>query len=191
MRSNALEMVLLASLRVCFATICGIGDEQFGFQSILTASWQAFNNSINVDGDAALDLSPLQNPTVTDVGGPGPNPELLRTTTIDFPAFQGHLDLGLIPAGVPLTLEYQMQARGSGLLLANIGLAAINDPFLLSTDPVLPGVALDLAVAPQAPVPVPATWMLLLAGLALVPAFARRRPGSRCGDDAAGDHSVN
>jgi hypothetical protein len=115
----------------------------------------------------------------------------LRTTTIDFPAFHGHLDLGLIPAGVPLTVEYQMQARGSGLLLANIGLAAINDPFLLSTDPVQPGVALDLAVAPAAPVPAPATWMLLLAGLALAPAFARRRPGSRCGDSAAGDHNVN
>ena len=50
----------------------------------------------------------------------------LRTVTVDFPAFTGHLDLGMIPAGAPLTLEYQLQARGSGQLIGNQGLAGTN-----------------------------------------------------------------
>lgn len=164
---NALEMLIFANLRVCFATICG-GGEQFSFQSILTASWRNYSNSIIATGNPALDLTPLRNPTVTDIGGPGVDFE--RTTTIDFDAFSGHVDLGLIPPGSPLTVEYQFQARGSGELVTNLGLAALNDPFLLDTDPVQPGPALTLTLLP---VPEPATWLLLLGGLAA--AASRRR----------------
>jgi hypothetical protein len=169
---NALEMVLLADLRVCFATICGLGDSVFSFQSILTASWQSFTHSEIASGDPSLDLTPLLNPTITD------NPAgFLRTTTLDFDAFHGHLDLGIIPASSPFTVEYQLQTRGSGDLLANIGLAGINDPFLLDTDPVQAG-ALVLLIEPvgAAAAPEPQGWALLAMGLALV-AGLRRRAG--------------
>jgi len=169
---NALEMSILADLRVCFATFCGGGDSQFNFQSRLTASWLSFTEFSSATGNASLDLTPLQNPTVTEVSGPL---DFLRTVTLDFPAFQGHLDLGLIPPGLPLRVEYQMQARGEGVLAHNIGLSAINDPFLLSTDPVSPGVAMTLALGPPTTVPGPATLILLMAGLGVTAARIRRR----------------
>ena len=169
---NALEMVLLADLRVCLAALCSSSDARFSFQSILTASWQGFKNNIQASGDPALDLGPLRNPQVTDVGGPGAG--FLRTTTISFAAFLGHLDLGLVPTGAPLSVEYQMQTRGSGLLLANIGLAGINDPFVLDTDPVQAG-TFTLTVEPAAPVPEPQTWALFAGGLALLAGALRRR----------------
>ena len=172
---NALEMVLLADLRVCLGTICGLSDSRFSFQSALTASWQGFQNNVQASGDPQLDLDPLRNPLVSDNGGP--NQGFLRTTTIDFDAFHGHLDLGLVPASSPLTVEYQLQARGSGQLAANIGLAGINDPFLLDSDPVQAGI-LTLTFEPAvAAVPEPQTWALLVGGLALMGGAVRRRSG--------------
>ena len=141
--SNALEMVLFADLRVCFATICSSGDSLFGFQSILTASFQSFAWSASATGDPSLNLDALRHPVITD----GITAPFERTTTLDFAAFHGHLDLGLVPAGSPLTVEYQLQTRGSGVLLANIGLAGINDPFILDTDPVS-AAALALTLGP-------------------------------------------
>ena len=171
LQDNALEMVLFADLRVCFDTLCSSTDSRFSFQTTLTASWQEFDFSIQTEGEPGLDLSALEAPTVTDAGGPGVG--FMRTTTLEFATFEGHLDLGLIPIGLPLTLEYQMQARGSGRMAANIGLAAINDPFILSTDPIQPGMALNIAVAP-AVVPLPAAWLVLASGSLLTGALARR-----------------
>jgi len=171
--NNALEMVLFADLRVCLATICGLSDSRFSFQSILTASWLGFQNSVQANGDPGLDLDPLRNPTVSDTGGP--NQGFLRTTTIDFDAFHGHLDLGLIPTTSPLTVEYQLQTRGSGQLAANIGLAGINDPFLLDTDPVQAGIFTLTFEPAVAAVPEPRTWALLIGGLALMGGTLRRR----------------
>jgi hypothetical protein len=71
-------------------------------------------------------------------------------------------------------VEYQLQTRGSGRLLANIGLAGINDPFLLATDPV-PGGALMLTFAPVAAVPEPEIALLMAGGLALFSGAMRRR----------------
>ena len=167
-----LEMVLFADLRVCFATICGLGDSQFSFQSILTASWQGFTHSTSADGNASLNLTPLLNPTITD--NPG---GFLRTTTLDFDAFHGHLDLGLIPATSPFTVQYQLQTRGSGHLFANIGLAGINDPFELETDSVQAGL-LSLLIEPvaAAAAPEPHVSALLAMGLALIAGLRRRIP---------------
>jgi hypothetical protein len=169
---NALEMVLLADLRVCLATICSSSDSRFSFQAIMSGSWQTFSNNIVVNGDPGLDLDPLRNPQIVDVGGP--NVGFIRTTTISFDAFSGHLDLGLVPTGAPLTVEYQLQTRGSGRLLANIGLAGINDPFVLDTDPVQAG-TLTLAFEPAVAVPEAQTWALLGGGLLLMAGVARRR----------------
>ena len=168
---NALEMVLLADLRVCFANLCSSTDSHFSFQAILNATWQSFSNNVQVNGDASLDLSPLRNPTITQHDGPD---AFFRTVTVDFAAFHGHLDLGLIPTTAPFTVEYQMQARGSGRLAANIGLAGINDPFVLDTDPVQAG-ALLLTLEPAQAVPEPQTWALLVSGFALMAGMARRR----------------
>jgi hypothetical protein len=168
---NALEMVLLADLRVCFADLCSSSDSHFSFQAILSATWQSFSNNVQANGDASLDLSPLRNPTLTQHDAPD---AFFRTVTVDFAAFHGHLDLGLIPTTAPLTVEYQMQARGSGRLAANIGLAGINDPFVLDTDPVQAG-ALVLTLEPAQAVPEPQAWVLLVGGFALTAGLARRR----------------
>jgi hypothetical protein len=167
--TNALEMVLFADLRVCFATICGLGDSLFSFQSILTGSFQSFTLSTNADGDPSLDLDPLRHPVVTDGTA-----AFVRTTTVDFAAFHGHLDLGLVPTNAPLTVEYQIQTRGRGRMLANVGLAGINDPFLLDTDPV-PAGALVLTLSPAAAVPEPEIGLLMAGGLALLCGPMRRR----------------
>jgi len=169
--NNALEMVLLADLRVCFANLCSSSDSRFTFQSILSGAWQSFQNNVQASGDPGLDLTPLHHPTITDNGGAH---DFLRTTTVDFGAFFGHLDLGLVPAGAPLTVEYQLQTRGSGRLVSNIGLAGINDPFVLDTDPVSAGV-LALTFAPAVAVPEPQAWVLLGAGLLLTIGALRRR----------------
>jgi len=168
-QTNALEMVLLADLRVCFATLCGSNDSLFRFQSTLTSSFQSFAWSASATGDPSLNLDPLRHPVITDGVA-----AIERTTTLDFEAFHGHLDLGLVPAGSPLTVEYQLQTRGSGRLLANIGLAGINDPFILDTDPVSAG-ALALTFAPVAAVPEPEIALLMAGGLALVSGAMRRR----------------
>jgi len=166
-----------AVLRVCFALIACPTSSVFEFDVRLAGSWRFVRTDVSAEGDAALDLSPLRNPTVTDVGGPNAGVRFLRTTTVEFEAFHGHLDLGLIPPGQPLRVEYSMEATGSAIrLLGNVGLAAINDPFLLDTDPVQPGVPLNLSVTPRAAVPMPAAWKLLVGGLALAGALARRRP---------------
>ena len=167
--SNALEMVLLADLRVCFATLCGLSDSHFGFQAILTSSFQSFAWSASATGDPSLNLDPLRHPVISDAFA-----AFERTTTLDFAAFHGHVDLGLVPTTAPLTVEYQLQTRGSGRLLANIGLAGINDPFLLDTDPLSAG-ALALTFSPVAAVPEPETALLMAGGLALMTGAMRRR----------------
>lgn len=169
-----LEMTIFATLSVCFSTTCALSDQQFSFQSRLEASYNDYFSIVTATGNPALDLSSLRNPVVTDTAAnvpPGDIP-FLRTVTLDFPEYSGHLDLGVIPMGSPLTVEYQMQARGMGDVAANIGLAAINDPFVLDTDPVLPGTAIMLAAAP---VPEPTTAFLWTAGMLTLIAFARRR----------------
>jgi hypothetical protein len=169
---DTMSLVLMADLRVCFSTSCSSADSQFTFQANLDAGWNGFSLATQVSAAPGVDVTPLENPTVTDVGGPGAG--FLRTTTVDYAAFEGHLDLGTVVAGVPVRVEYLMQVRADGSFLDTIGLAAINDPFLLDTDPVQPGAALTLALAP---VPEPAGAALLGLGLA---ALAVRRARASC-----------
>jgi hypothetical protein len=172
-----LATVMLADLRFCFATVCSSQDAVFHLQADLVGSWRSFATGVNVTGHAQLDLTPLRNPTIADTGATG----FLRTTTVSFPLFQGHLELGRIPRGVPVSIEYILQARATGRLAGNIGIAAVNDPFLLETDPVLASAPLALTLTPRVDpppqVPEPAsTWLVALAVAAC--AGRRVRPGA-------------
>ena len=69
----------------------------------------------------------------------------------------------------PLTVEYQLQTRGSGLMLANIGLAGINDPFILDTDPVTPGALVLTWAEPQ---PLDGSQLMFVDGIASLAAQA-------------------
>jgi hypothetical protein len=178
-RSNAeapfafLSAVLIADLRVCFATACSSSDSQFNFQADMEGSWRNFTWSATANGNPSLDLDPMRNPTIVDTGASG----FIRTTTITFPTFFGHLDLGDVSIGSPLTIEYLVQTRALGQVLGTSAIAAINDPFVLDTDPVQAFAPVTLTLTPQAPAPPatapePATWWLIASGLAVC---ARRR----------------
>lgn len=166
--TNEMEVVLYANLAVCYSTACLSADRRFSFQSIANAS--AINRTFSViaEGDSTLDLTPLRNPTVTFTPG------FLSTYLIEFPEFFGTLDITNIPAGSPLRVEYQIQARAKGLAVFNHAIAAINDPFTVSTDPIRQGTPIAVTFTDSAvePVPEPSTAILLLTGAAI---FALRR----------------
>lgn len=165
---NEMETLLLADLRVCQSNLCSITDRRFSFQSIANAS--AINRSYRIiaEGDPTLDLTPLRNPTVTFTPG------FLSTYLVEFPEFFGTLDIGTVSAGSPLTVDYQIQARAKGLAVFNHAIAAINDPFTVTTDPIRQGTPITVTFTDSAvePVPEPSTAILLLTGAAI---FALRR----------------
>jgi hypothetical protein len=163
----ALEAIFLAELRVCYGTICSISDQRFFVQANASGMFYDLDHSVQASGDPSLDLTPLLNPTVTDSGTGG----FARTYLVEFPEFLGHLDLGILPADTPLTVEYVLQARASGRVAFSSAIAAINDPFELDGDPVQQGVPLVLT---QTIVPEPATALLVLAGVGWL-GFAQRR----------------
>ena len=160
-----LETVLIADLRLCLAIACSSSDAIFHMQANLDASHRNFNWSVSVDGDPTLDLTSLRNPTVTDMGVG----TFTRTVNVVFPTFEGHVDGRIVPVGSPVTVEYIMQVRARGFGATNIGIAAINDPFLLSTDPVhlAHSVTLTLTQA-EANVPEPRSFLLCLVPLGLL-----------------------
>jgi hypothetical protein len=165
---STLEVTLQAQLAVCFQSSCGASDARFFLQDILEASYQSYQHGPNVRGDPSLDLAPLRNPTVTDTGfGQG----FYRTVNVSFPEFSGHLDLGLVPAGDPITVEYLLQVRASGIGRDNVAIAAINDPFTLATDPVRLGAPLVLSLTE---IPEPGTAALVAVGGGLLAALRRR-----------------
>src|SRR5437016_13809305 len=118
----SLDTVFLGDLRVCFAVACGPTDSVFHIQADLEASASSQAHSATVTGNPQLDLTPLLNPvlTFTDAG-------FLHTWNLAFPLYQGHLDMGTVPPGTPLTVEYLLQARASGVLRANIAISSVND----------------------------------------------------------------
>jgi hypothetical protein len=176
-------MSIRARLRVCFEElICTAPEsEQFRFEAELAANYFGTGVfDVDVTGAAGLDFDSLRAPTVTDTGNAavGGSQPFYRTVTVNFSDFTGHLDLGEIPAGKPLTIEYDMTARGEGRLIDNIGLAGINDPFILDTDRLPVSQAMTLVLVP---VPEPGEYALLLAGGILVGCRAwRLRPIPRC-----------
>jgi hypothetical protein len=168
---NEMHALFFAELRVCLTATCTIGDRQFYFQVNADGSYRNMNHSIQVSGNPSLDLSPLQNPTVTDTSG-----GFLRTYLVEFPDFTGVLDLGLVPGGSTLTVEYVLQARANGIAQFNSAIAAINDPFLVDTDPVLSGAPLLLTTsAATADVPEPSTALLCGPAAIALWMLARRR----------------
>jgi hypothetical protein len=153
---NEMHALFFAELRVCLTATCSVNDRQFYFQVNADGSYRNITHSIQLSGNPSLDLSTLQNPTVTDTSG-----GFLRTYLVEFPDFTGVLDLGLIPGGSTLTVEYVLQARANGIAQFNSAIAAINDPFLVDTDPVQPGAPLLLTTnAAAADVPEPSTALL-------------------------------
>lgn len=177
---NGLRMTISATLKVCFTDfVCPIGSDQFKFDADLEANYQGTQRlDVQVSGAAGLDFTALRAPTVSDTGNAPVNGSMpfYRTVNVTFSDFTGHLDLGEIPVGTPLTVEYEMSARGEGRLIDNIGLAGINDPFVLDTDPLPGGPSLTLVAAP---VPEPGAFALWLAGTLLLGGYAARRRVAR------------
>lgn len=171
LQQDEMEAVLMADIRACVASICTSSDSVFHLQANLTASYDAFNHGISAIGDPQLDLSAFtgSTPTVTDDG-------FLRTVNLSFDGYTGHLDLGSIPAGSAFNVEYVLQTRVSGRALYSTAIAAINDPFLLSTDPVVPGAGIVFTGDPTT-VPLPASAWLFLGAAGLLAGLQRRSEG--------------
>lgn len=162
------------------------GFEFFDFAASLTAGYTfdgsttSFEYELTDDARTGfvtdLDLTALENPTIT-VAGEG---EFVTTVTVEYPAFAGQLQLGPVAPGEELDVSYDMSAEVEGVAAYSAAIAAINDPFFLSTDPVIvsPLVeAVDGGIVPE-----PSTVALSIAlavGLA-AGAFRVRRSG--CGD---------
>jgi hypothetical protein len=168
-----LDAVFFADLRVCFDSSCNLADQVFFLQAELQGDFRDTAPSMQISGHPSLDLSPLMNPTFTDSGG-----GFIRTYLYEFPAFTGHVEFGAVPAGVPLRVEYTLQARASGPTALNSAIAAVNDPFLVDTDPVQQGIPLVVTVTP---VPEPASWLMSVVGIAF---YGRRSKKRRHSDRA-------
>lgn len=169
---------VVASLRICFAQGCSDPDTVFRLQGRLSGDHFGFLHNVLTEGDPQLDLSPLQAaaPVVTDDG-------FIRTVLLEFPAYSGIVDLGLVPVGEPVHVEYQLQARVDGEVWFSSATAAINDPFFLDSDPVRPSPAgvltLTAVDVPDGQVPAPGTAALALAALL---GLGRARRGSTAGE---------
>ena len=166
--NNTMEVLLLANLEVCFRSVC---TKEFFFQSIATASYNNQNFSTLLSGNPMLDLTALDNPQVSLT----PSSDLfLRTYLVEFPDYAGSFDFGAVPVGESVEVRYQIQARAKGLAAFNHAIAAINDPFTVTTDPIRQGTPLSLTFTGSATesVPEPSTVLLSLTGLM---AFAVRR----------------
>ena len=155
-----LDAVFFADLRVCFDASCGLADQVFFLQAELQGDFNSTMPSMQVSGHPSLDLTPLMNPTFTDSGA-----GFIRTYLLEFPEFTGQVDFGTVPAGAPLRVEYALQARASGPVSLSSAIAAVNDPFLVDTDPVQQGAPIEITLVP---VPEPASGVLCALGLAAI-----------------------
>lgn len=158
--------------------------EFFNFLAELTGSYVTGMNGTRLEWsltdhasvgfDTDLDLSPLNNPTVTVIG----EGEFETTVTVEYPSFSGQLMLGSVHSGGEIEVSYSMTAEVDGIAAGTTAIAAINDPFFLSTDPVtMAGFALPVDGGES--VPEPATLALLAASLACIP--RRREHPARAG----------
>ena len=118
-----------------------------------------------------MDLSPLLNPVLTDDYDQS---GFFRTANLAFPGYEGTVDLGVLSVGQFMRFNYRMEARAVGFASANIGIASINDPFFLDSDPVVQGAPVFITTAAANDVPEPSAFALLAAGLALLVLRVRR-----------------
>lgn len=164
---NDLYAVFFADLRVCFDSSCNLGDQVFYLQGELSGDFNTTTPSMQVEAHASLDITPLLNPTYTDSG-----PGFIRTYLYEFPEFAGRVDIGRVNAGSPLRVEYTLQARASGQTLLNSAIAAVNDPFLVDTDPVRLGAPIQVTFSP---VPEPTGASLGILGLLIAAGWRQSR----------------
>lgn len=185
--THVLEARALAQIEINFTSSSGAplnGSAEFGFEVELASNHDdmptvtpgiSAGYRVSVEGEPdplnTMDVTPLLFPTIqrSDVNG-------VRTVTVDFPQFFGRLNLGEV-SGLPrdaIIVDYQIGAEVTGIALNTEAIAAINDPFALSTDPVIPGVP----IFPQGNVIVPEpTSAIMMLGLTLTIAARRRRRG--------------
>jgi hypothetical protein len=126
--------------------------------------------------DPALDLSAFDGQAPSFSG----DLSFIRTATWEFPTFEGDLDLSAYGGNI-IEIEYSMAAIVEGRADITSAAAAINDPFLFTTDPT-GGSALLFDIVPNGsaePSAVPAPGGLGLLAVALGGLAAIRRAPSR------------
>ena len=157
-------------------TNCGASTELFNFQAFLDSTFTGYaKGDIVLTAPPGLDVSPLLNPTITDVTNR--TGAFFRTVHMGFPAFSGTIDLGTLSAGQFLQFSYTLQARVGGIAASTVGIASINDPFFLDTDPVTPG-APAVIVNSDAGAPEPGS-MGLVGGALVLGALLGKRATAR------------
>ena len=172
---EAPDAVLNAQISASLHLECASCPTQspFYFQALLTASFTGFSQSVQATGGAGVDVTPLENPVITDTiydfGG-------RRTTNILFPAISGAFDLGMVSPIATPAFHYSLIASVWGTSALNVGIASINDPFFFESDPVQSGapVVIDGAEA-AAPEPGPAVLLMGAAAGGLLRASRHRR----------------
>jgi hypothetical protein len=174
----AVNPAIFASIEAgyCSSIIsCGPATELFEFQAYLDSTFNSYSYLRHATGQAGLDLTPLLNPVVTDTYS---QPGFFRTANMEFPGYAGTVDLGSMSVGQILRFTYRLEARALGYASANVGIAAINDPFFLSSDPVLPGAPIAVTSSANGDdVPEPGTFALLASGLVALTLRATKRRG--------------
>ncbi len=119
--------------------------------------------------DAGMDLSPLFAPFITRQEN-GSN----RTINATFPSFIGLLDIGQVSGNSAVRVTYVIDADVRGFGARTHALAAINDPFALSSEPVMMGTTIFPVGGEIVPEPATATVFAALAVLAVTDPSRRR-----------------
>lgn len=146
---------------------CDLPVDSFHFSAFLTDTYRTTYGSGQATGQAGMDLSSLQGGTLTDTYD---STHFLRTANLSFPGYAGTLDLGTVETGEFVRFKYTMNARSTGSSTFSVGIASINDPFFLDSDPVRSGVPVVLRSDATSEVPEPGALWLVAAGMAALAA---------------------
>lgn len=168
-----------ANIQFCTpaCTYSVFNDLLFQMFAELEANFQTYDlRNSAYSANPALDLEALRHDTVVlaDAG-------FLRTWTWAYESFTGEIPLGHFAAGDTFTISYRLLST----VYADFGgfdtaaLAAINDPFFLSSDALPQQDALTFAFSPAAPVPLPAALPLFATALCGLCGYTLRRTRRR------------
>jgi len=169
------QATLAATISTCQNFPCiDVIENQFQFGATLTGNYVTQQLVVIAETTQSdLDTSPLESAQlqVTETTFPSGLPK--RTALWEYPEFEGHVSLGILEPGDFLSVSYLMFATVDGIALLNGATAAINDPFLISGDPMLAlrAVAVDGDVVAVA---APAGPTLFLSGLLILYGLRRR-----------------